>query len=412
MRGGRVASRFFVGGVVLAAALVGCAPATRPVPTTDLPFPSPLSGRGRPELARSESRSVERGWRELAEGDLAAASVAASEALPTAPARLLSAQVALLASQEEVVETLQALTRDVPDYAAAWATLSVAAERAGREVVAFEAAREAARLWRSGPWSSRFDDLRARWVERRAAEAAQRLPNAPEEALDLAERVLRLEPELEQVQLTRAQALIELGEIEQAAEALQGLPDVPEAHLVEGQLAEARGDWLAAMEAYRQLPEDHPERRRLVRSTALRWRMSVLPSYASDALASKALTRVELAVLAISLAPQLAVAPGGRVPVISDIVDLPSQREVITAVRLGILGIDQLERHFAPNRVATRTEVRRAMERIAELLDVSAPSWCGDDPVVGSGCTPLALPLTGRAVAEIMLALVEGGSTR
>ena len=61
------------------------------------------------------------------------------------------------------------------------------------------------------------------------------------------------------------------------------------------------------------------------------------------------LTRGDLAVVLVSVLPRLETLPGGAVPVMSDIVDHPGQREIITVVRLGIMNADRRGHLFYPD---------------------------------------------------------------
>jgi hypothetical protein len=77
-----------VAGVMLV--LSACAPAPRVVgPRIDVPFPSPLSGPGLPELDKDQHKLLRDAWKELLAGRLEAASSLAGGAGEIAPARLL-----------------------------------------------------------------------------------------------------------------------------------------------------------------------------------------------------------------------------------------------------------------------------------------------------------------------------------
>jgi hypothetical protein len=82
---------------------------------------------------------------------------------------------------------------------------------------------------------------------------------------------------------------------------------------------------------------------------------------------------------------------------------MPSQREIITAARLGLIDIDRLEHRFDPHRRVTEAEVRRALVALGRLLEVDPPRWCGS---AGGDCVRLEPPITGSRVAEIVIAMV------
>ena len=134
-----------------------------------------------------------------------------------------------------------------------------------------------------------------------------------------------------------------------------------------------------------------------------------MPDYVHEALGSTNLDRAGLAVILVSLAPQLETLPGGAVPLLSDIMDLPSQREILTAVRLGLIDSDQLDHRFNPDRPVAAGEVQSAIDRMSGLLTLDRPHWCtnGDD----SPCTSLDPPISGQRVAGIVITLVAREGT-
>ena len=59
------------------------------------------------------------------------------------------------------------------------------------------------------------------------------------------------------------------------------------------------------------LPDERPEKASGLRTAQLRWRVSVMPEYVQDALASPELDREDLAVVLVSLAPVVETLDGG-----------------------------------------------------------------------------------------------------
>jgi hypothetical protein len=96
--------------------------------------------------------------------------------------------------------------------------------------------------------------------------------------------------------------------------------------------------------------------------------------------------------------------------VISDIVDLPSQREVVTVVRLGLLPIDDLNHEFHPDRLADTGEARTAIDRLCRLLGTDPPRWCSDGFPANDSCVRLDAPMTGKSLAEVLLQVTHGES--
>jgi len=391
-------------GVVAAFLAASCATAP-PRSAADLGFPSPLAGPGAPPLDRSAAQLVEQGWEKLQAGQYAAARQSATRAGGGPSSRLLALQATLLENPTEAVTGLGDLTSAEPSYAAAWLTLSVAGERTGNEAVALAAARRGAELWNRSPWVDRLEQLHRRYVDQRLDDAAARLgAGEAEEALSLADGVLAVEPLNRSAVLVQARSLLALGRDAEAESALTPLGADPEALLLSGAIAERRQDWETAMDLYDSLPPDHPQRQASLRRAKLQWRLSNLAPCVRAALASPRLTRSQLAILLVALAPQLGTIGGGAPPVLSDIVDLPCSDEIVTAARLELVGSDPLEHRFYPARPARADEVRDAVDGLCHLLALKPPVWC---PEPGPGCTVLSDPIGGSQLAETVLQLLE-----
>jgi tetratricopeptide (TPR) repeat protein len=429
----------FAGGAVSAAAasiivvLGGCVTTPTMPPPTQLDFPSPAAGPGAPSLDKGQRRQIEKGWDALTRGDAAAARASSTGAGPAG--QLLALQASIVAGDQDPVPGLQGLTESTPDYAAAWLTLSIAAEGADNESLALDAAERGAELWSDKRWKDRSRQLHQRWIDDRV-ESAHRLYAAeePTEALKTLDPVLILEPDNHDAVLLKARLLIALDEPDRAEAVLAvlprdtevirmsgeiaeargdlsaafriytSLPDDAEATLLAAAIAESTGDWLSAMNLYSSLPDERPEKGPGLRAAQLRWRVSVMPEYVQEALSSPELDREDLAVVLVALAPQVETFEGGQVPLLSDIMRLPSQSEILTAVRLGLLGSDQLERRFMPYQPVTVEATRAAIDRLTGLLDLDGPRWCvtPDD----ESCTMLEAPISGEKVGSIVIDLV------
>jgi tetratricopeptide (TPR) repeat protein len=408
VRAGRLASA----GGLAAVALVtvqACTTAVTAPGRAEVNFPSPLAGPGRPEISASERRRVDEAWHLLLSGQLAAAREEVERARGTVQGRLLTAQIDLLAGEPDSRPAVEEITRQHPRYAAAWMTLSWAAEQEGQEAQALEAARIGGDLWHGGPWARRAMDLQMRFVEQRLSLAGDALDaDDPARALELLDRVLALEPENRHGLLLTARALIKEGDSATAEEVLARLPSDPDALHLAAQIAEDRKDWLTAMDLYESLPEGYPERDADLKRASLNWRLANLPTYVQNALRAPSLSRSQLAVLLVSLAPQIESISGGRVPLLQDIVDLPSYREILTAVRLELLEIDPLEHRFFPDRDITDDEVREAISGLSHLLGQRPPLWCTPETEDRSSCLDLPVPASGDAVAELVLRIAQG----
>ena len=101
---------------------------------------------------------------------------------------------------------------------------------------------------------------------------------------------------------------------------------------------------------------------------------------------------------------------GGQVPLLSDIMTLPSQDEILTATRLGLIESDQFLHRFHPQRPVTAGEVRSTVDNLGRLLNLEGPQWCSDE-IDDQPCAKIVEPVSGESVAGIILELVtrEGG---
>ena len=118
-----------LGAFAIAVALTGCA-STVPDsgPSERAPWPSPLTGPGRPSIESTPARAVDRGVSELKEGRIQKARGLAHKASGTAQGDLFEQQIALTQAQSGLVPTIQEIVDRHPSYAAAWITLSYAAD--------------------------------------------------------------------------------------------------------------------------------------------------------------------------------------------------------------------------------------------------------------------------------------------
>ena len=303
--------------------LSGCASAPATAPPTRLEFPAPDSGPGRPNLPQPEQNQIDKGWKALLHGDPTVARSSASQAGSNPAADLLSLQAALV-ENADVMPDLERLTDNHSGYAAAWLTLSVAAEKADDEAVALGAATRGAELWPEKRWLDRQQTLYQKYVGSRI-ESARELYEAEraDAALEVLDPALALAPDNRDAVLLQARALIDLGQPDRAEAALSSLPREPEVVRLAGRIAEERGDlsaamriysslpddpesvllavaiaerqgdWLTAMNLYTSLPDERPEKGPGLRRAKLRWRVSVMPEYVQEALYSPELDRSE-----------------------------------------------------------------------------------------------------------------------
>jgi len=206
--------------------------------------------------------------------------------------------------------------------------------------------------------------------------------------------------------LTGAHALTVSGPIDDAEAVFSALRDLSDALLLSGRTAEDRHDWEMAMASYEALPADHPQRTSTLLRAKREWRNSNLSMCAQQVFVSPLLTRADLAVLLVSLVPQLESVGVGRSPVLSDIVDLPCYREVLTAVRCNLFAFDRRDHRFFPSQAARPDEVRSAVEAMCRILDIKPPEWCHGEEAT-AGCALISIPVRGQQVAELVSRLTE-----
>jgi tetratricopeptide (TPR) repeat protein len=433
--------RHVTGAAILAAAVIGllaaagCASAPATAPPARLDFPAPDKGPGRPELSRVDQKHIDEGWQALRSGNPSAARASASQAGANPAAELLSLQAALVAN-DSVMPGLERLTMDHSEYAAAWLTLSVAAENAADEASALDAAARGAKLWPDKRWKEREQALHQRYVGARIDSARVQYDNEQAEAaLETLVPALALDPDNRDAVLLKARALVALDQPDRAEAVLSSLPRDPEVVRLAGNIAEARGDlsaamriysslpedpesvllavaiaesqddWLTAMNLYTSLPDERPEKGPGLRRAKLRWRVSVMPEYVQEAVHSPELDRAQLAVVVVNLAPRVESLPGGQVPLLSDVMTLPSQNEILTAARLGLIRSDQFLHRFNPQRLATAAEVRNAVDGLAQLLELNSLRWCTEE-ADDQPCAAIVEPITGEAVATMVIEVV------
>jgi hypothetical protein len=371
-------------------------------------FPAPLEGPGHPTLARSEQKQFDKSLRQLSKGNVDKAKRTLQKSGSGPAQQLLQLHIDYRPGSPEQIPSLSRLTDESRGYAAGWVTLYVVANRAGDEATAYDAAARVLELWPGSNWANRAHETRRQLVDDRFSSARKHLAEGDAGlALDLANRGLELDGLNRDGLMIRARALVKLEKFDEANAVLANLGNDPEALMLAGRAAEMTGDLVTAMDRYGAAPPNTPGRDVSLRRAQMKWRLSVLPTYVQQALESDQVTRSDLAVLLVNLVPQLEALGGGTVPLLSDILDLPSHREIVTAARLELLTVDRLEHRFNPDRVVDITEFQAAINRLSQLTKLPRPSWCDPSNVVSS-CVELVMPISGRETAEMVMNMVHG----
>ncbi|MCK5377746.1 MAG: tetratricopeptide repeat protein [Acidobacteria bacterium] len=368
--------------------------------------PSPLTGPGREPIDTTERKAIAKAWGKLLSGRSGEADATVAR-FTSSQAELLRIQISLAGGPSvELQNRLETFVEEYPQFAAGWLTLSTAAESLGDEGTALQAARRSSRLWASGPFAGRADDLQYRWVTGRVERSRQSLAaGQPMEALSIVEQALALDPDSQPAILARAEALVQLQQGPEAEAALSQLGAHPEALILRAEMASARGNWQHAMDLLGALPDDHPVKDRSLRRAQLMWRMSILPPHVQDAVNSEAVTREQLAVILTAMVPSLEVQIGGTTPLMTDVIDLPSQRAILTATRLDIMSVDRVSMLFHPQTAVTGFESQTAIEAVCHISGFSPPLWCEAERVHDDECNLIKEPVKGMDLVEVLLSV-------
>ena len=205
-------------------------------------LPSPLAGPGVGELKRGQQKKIRQAWQEFLAGDVAAARKKAGRAGDLVPTRQLDSQILLTQEDPAAFDDLRALCESHPGYAAAWVTLSFAAEAFGAESDALAAAEQGAALWPEPPWNERPAQLYHRWVDDRITHADRLLADgSASEAASELEAARSLDPERSDAAVMMAEILLGNDQVAEAELILSDFPDVPDVAFLRGSIAEERG---------------------------------------------------------------------------------------------------------------------------------------------------------------------------
>jgi len=400
----RVTNSVLAVALLLGAACRTAAPTAAPARLPD-PLAPPVAGAAltarQAKAARSAAAAAERGDVERVNRHLAA--------IPAGhPVRELIALTARVARGEAAADPIVALATVRESWPAAWALATVALRREGRDDEALAAARRVRDL-RRDPRSERdVAAIESDVVARALAEASELLrAGDAAAALARAHRLLELVPEAGEARVLAVRAALASGQTSRAAALLPALPDTPAANELKGRVAEALGQWELAAGFYAALPEGYPGRCELYAGAREQQRRSLAPPHLAQALAERALTRRGLAAILAWEVPRLAELAAGPVPVFEDVVGLPEGRDIVVAVRAGVLAGDSIARRFGPRRPVGERELLACLGRLAERLGAAPPRWCGDG---GPAEECLARPATldGETAAELVRSVAGG----
>jgi tetratricopeptide (TPR) repeat protein len=385
--------------LVLVALGAACRTTAPPV-STRLPDPLLAPVPGAP-LSKAEVRDARRAGAALDRGDFERAA-GRLDRLPAAHpvSRLLHLELRYAKGEAVTAEAL-AYASNEKGYASAWMLAALAAERAGRLTDALGAAREARKL--------RPDDAAkalASGLQRSVAEHAEHdvtsmlAEGAAKDALARARATLELVPGAEPVRELAVRAALAAGDDRDAAEFVTALPDTPPSVELKGRVAEAQDQWELAMDLFRSLPENYPQRCELLEEARNRWRLSLAPPQVTQALAANPLSRKGLAAIVAWEVPDLVNHGTGFAPVFEDIVGLPESRDIVLLARAGVMPGDEIARRFHPERPITFKELSGVLARVCQAEHRPAPHWCRD--AERDDCLAPPATFDGRTVASVV----------
>lgn len=385
----------------MAAALLGTACRTAAPPRfVSLPDPFAPPTAGDP-LTPQQEKAARAAWAAAGRGDMNAVSKRLSKIPATHPVRQLIVVETRFALGEPVgAAALDVATRS-PGYAAAWTLAALSADREGRKEDALAAARQALALRMDEPNRRVVAGLEAEVVAAGVSEASTLLARGDgAAALARARHVLEIVPGSDEARLVTVRAALAAGQTAQAAELLPALPDSTKAWEVKGRVAEALGQWDLALDFYGRLPEGFPGRCELMAGAREQSRLALAPPQVSRALAAAAVTRRQVAVILIWEAPFLTEKATGAVPVFEDVVGLPEGRDIVVAVRAGVMTGDVIARRFGPNRSISQRELLVCLERLAQVAAKPSPRWCAEGEAAAE-CVERPGTLDGKTVAGL-----------
>jgi tetratricopeptide (TPR) repeat protein len=425
-----------IAATLLAASALSCARPTPPrVPEgEDYVFPGARPGELRPE----ESRRIERAWRSLTAGDVAAATESFRRLLAQRPG-LVPAETGLGYARlragrfAEAGTLFDSVLARAPEYLPALLGAGSAASRRGEAVAALGFYRRAQAAAPQDPVARRrLAEVKLQVTERRVAEAHAALQAGDSDrATEMYRLALEAAPEVAGLRLELANLLVSRGEAAAAAAVLEADPEADRQVLIRlGEVLIGLGEYPRALEAYRRLlardPRD-PEALRRSREAREALELLQMPEEYRLIAAAPRITRADLAALVSVKVTALARITSREPKVAVDISGSWAREHIVTVLALDIM--DVYPNHtFQPGAIVRRGDLARALGRTLDLLryprspspaltDMPPSNLFYDDAVraVGAGLLELSptgafepwRPVSGREALDVLEALVR-----
>lgn len=382
--GGRLA---VVGVLGVAGLFVACTSSVSPVPPTrvaprEAPFLLDPVATYPAQIDTERGQRVRSAYQSLLDSatDLAGVESLAGELLAADPelhpATVLLAQVHLLRRDDRLVlEALEPIAIDFPDYSASQMALGRAAERSGDQLRAFRAFRAIAH--RSSLAAEREKELLPGAVEQAETNLWQAVDRGQLEDAEtwLAELISWLgfdDPRILAAEQGLAHAA---GDRDRELDVIRRqLAQDPrrDLRMREGELVTELGDVRLGLRIFEELvtedPDDREAAERLARAKFL-WRLQVLPAAVQELGERPLLDRSDLATLLFWLVPSVRYAPIDNPPIATDILDHPRRDEIVRVTNLGLMRVDQSLHRFDPKQPVARSTVLYALLMLLQSSD-------------------------------------------
>lgn len=289
------------------------------------------------------------------------------------PATVLLAQVDALATNDlRVLERLDPVADELPEYLACQLLRGRAAERTGDIIKAYDAFRRIA--GRSELASRRSEDLLPRALEVTS--------NRLEEALDRG-RIEDAEAQLEQLlewlgpdprtQYAALQIAVAKGDLEQELTYVRQLAASGGERWARERWAQLEveiGDVRAGLETLQQLVAEFPDDMALtdqLHYAKFLWRVQLLPVHVQELRRKPELDRADFATLLYWLIPQVRLSRLDKPPIATDILDHPRREEILPVTDLRLMDVNRSLHRFDPEIPVTRQMAFVAMLRLLEI---------------------------------------------
>jgi tetratricopeptide (TPR) repeat protein len=371
--------------VLTAAACATTATTPRPLPEELRMFVDPRVSYVATVPPRLDRRFAE-GWSMIASGRLDEANARFSELAQRnpeyAPAALAPAVVAMARGDRDAAAAIvERVRRNFPGYAAADAYAAEIAMARGDLETAF---RTYEKISDAG-FASRREELRLQLFDRRVAEATA--ATDPATAIARLREALQLRSDATAVRMQLVNRLISMRQFDEArteADPLlrTSLADSDELQVALAEISFGKGRYEEAIAAYDRLARRNAAYAPRLEEIKNRWAAANMPIQYRRAVEVPSITRADLAVLMFWDVNAVRFAQNVAEPRIAvDIANVVGRDELVRAIALGLVQVDQVTRQVDPYRQVTGSAFLRVASRLLTLRGTpSCAAGAGGDP--------------------------------